>query len=220
MAITVISWVLWNSLSTGNDRLVLIALADEANDDGWDCYPSMDRLARKARISKATAIRATARLEHGGELLVKRPEVTGRGKFNRYALCLGRNPLHLADHLGWPPPALQGAPEDWLQSDTLPDEGAPVDNSALVPRKGSERLHDGPEKVRPGATRPVVTDPYTRGRLRGERANDPMETTQAAHQAMYDKYAKPPCETCAGTGWIDVEAAGGLRVEECRKCAA
>lgn len=90
MSVRVLSWVLDNSEAPGNDRLVLIAIADEADDDGANAYPSIDRIARRARVNKRTTMRALERLEASGELVVDRPLVTGRGHHNRYAVVMGR----------------------------------------------------------------------------------------------------------------------------------
>lgn len=90
MSIRVMSWVLDESTATGNDRLVLIAIADEADDDGRNAFPSMDRIARRARINRHTAMRAIKRLEDLGELEVTRPETTGRGHHNTYRILTGK----------------------------------------------------------------------------------------------------------------------------------
>lgn len=111
------TWVFMHSPATGNDRLVLLTIADEADDQGLNARPSVRRIARKSRASVATAIRCTATLEAGGELLVLRPEIRGRGRYNRYAVVMGREPLELAGALGWPAPQLSGAPEEWVLDD-------------------------------------------------------------------------------------------------------
>lgn len=45
------SWVWEHSETSGSERLVLLALADSANDEGT-CWPSMETIARKCRISR------------------------------------------------------------------------------------------------------------------------------------------------------------------------
>lgn len=169
------TWVMFESPATGNDRLVLLMVADEADDDGANAFPGIDRIALKARVSRATAIRSIGRLEAAGELLVKRPETHGRGRHNRYVVVLGRDPLELAARHGWPAPNLDPAvAAEWSQNDTLvvpadsdidrdPQPGdKSVDDGAGDGGKGPDRSHDGPEKVSPGATRPH--DPVTRAR--------------------------------------------------------
>lgn len=156
------TWVMYESPSTGNDRLVLLMIADEADDQGGNAYPSIDLIALKARVNRATVMRAIARLEGGGELLVKRPTTRGRGAHNRYCVAMGRDPIALAGSLGWPPPALDPtAREEWLQSATLTPGEHSGDNAEPAPGKGAEGSHETPKTVAPGATRRV--DPLTQG---------------------------------------------------------
>lgn len=53
------------------ETLVALALADHANDQGL-CWPSMDRVAAKARISQRQARRVMRSLESKGLILTKR----------------------------------------------------------------------------------------------------------------------------------------------------
>lgn len=57
------------------DKLVLLALADNANDEG-ECYPSLTNIARRCEISKRTAIRSIQSLVDKGHL--SRKIQTGR----------------------------------------------------------------------------------------------------------------------------------------------
>jgi hypothetical protein len=75
--------------SSGNDRVILLAIADEADDDGRNAFPSIRRLAMKANCHTDTVVEAIKRLEGLGELEVVRPERQGRGRFNRYKVLLG-----------------------------------------------------------------------------------------------------------------------------------
>lgn len=88
MSNRVLNWVFEESSATGNDRLVLIAIADEADDDGTNAYPSVDRIARKARVPKRTTLRCLQRLEESGGLVVSRPDTRGRGHFNTYVVVM------------------------------------------------------------------------------------------------------------------------------------
>ena len=73
MSIAVMNWVWANSLTSGNERLVLLALADAClRYDGTGCRPLAATIARKASISDPTARRVTARLEADGHLAVHR----------------------------------------------------------------------------------------------------------------------------------------------------
>ncbi len=73
MTIAVMNWVWANSPTSGNERLVLLALADACSrDDGTGCWPSAATIARKANISDRTVRRVIARLEADGHVLVHR----------------------------------------------------------------------------------------------------------------------------------------------------
>lgn len=77
MSVRVMSWVFEHSESTGNDRLILLAIADRCDDDGGNCWKSTERLGLKARVSKRTAQRCIDHLVEMGELMVTlRPGTT------------------------------------------------------------------------------------------------------------------------------------------------
>jgi hypothetical protein len=121
------------SEATGNDRLVLLAIADEADDDGTNAYPGVATLARKVRLPERTVMRCLDRLESGGELSVIRPEKPGRGKYNRYRVCVKKG--------------------DTVSPCPKPRKGATTPRiDATTPRKGDTTQHltrDGAEYARP-----------------------------------------------------------------------
>lgn len=86
MSIGCMIWVFHHSQSSGNDRLVLLAIADEADDAGTNANPSLRRIATKANCHRDTATECVKRLEDLGELEVIRPDTPGRGRFNRYRI--------------------------------------------------------------------------------------------------------------------------------------
>jgi hypothetical protein len=66
----------WDCDLTGNDKLVLLALADWANDDGH-CWPSIAKLCAKTRASERTVQGIIKKLVEGGQLT--RMERPGHG---------------------------------------------------------------------------------------------------------------------------------------------
>lgn len=68
-------------------KMVLIALADYANENGL-CWPSHARIAEKASVSRRTAIRKLAELEAAGLILTKHRSVDGVQISNVYQLNL------------------------------------------------------------------------------------------------------------------------------------
>lgn len=83
MSIKVMSWVWDNSKQEGTNLLMLLAIADHANDDGI-CWPSIDRLAAKCRLKRRWAQAVIAKLEESGELEVQRG--TGRSNTSLYLI--------------------------------------------------------------------------------------------------------------------------------------
>lgn len=66
MSIRVLNWVFEHSDTRLGPRLVLLALADYAHDDGREAYPSYEKLAQKAKLSRKQAIRCCQGLEKDG----------------------------------------------------------------------------------------------------------------------------------------------------------
>ena len=83
------NWGWANSPTSGNERLVLLTLADACSrDDGTGCWPSAATIARKANVSDRTVRRVIARLEAGGHVIVHRGG--GRaGSTNAYTVVTG-----------------------------------------------------------------------------------------------------------------------------------
>lgn len=73
------------SKTKGGDLLVLLGIADFANDDGI-AYPSIPTLARKARLTPRNAQRAIRRLVASGELLIE--EGKGPHRTHLYRIIL------------------------------------------------------------------------------------------------------------------------------------
>lgn len=177
---------------------VLVALADDANDDGLSCYPSIRRVAERARMSVSGARQVIARLESKGLIVVFRPERQGRGQHNRYGLCMKGDAAEVAEWLG-----AESAPSRRVQIPTPSDETAPRGATTKGSRKGrgrvhSERANPDPD-IPPGLTtfdlppkggdaepdRPIgdvviEPDPPKRRRTdRGARLPEPWEPTDS-----------------------------------------
>lgn len=87
MSIRVMSRVWDSSHQEGGRLLVLLALADWADDDG-KCWPKLSQLATKARMSVRTAQRALLDLEEEGE--IERTGTGGRGQACTYRVLSGK----------------------------------------------------------------------------------------------------------------------------------
>jgi hypothetical protein len=67
-------------------QAVLLAMADHADDEGWHCFPSMDRVAYKTGYSPRNVIRVVSELKKIGALVVV-AEATAQ-KATEYRICL------------------------------------------------------------------------------------------------------------------------------------
>jgi hypothetical protein len=83
-----------HSRAQGIARLVLLALADHADHDGY-CWPSVETVARKCRVSERTVQRAIGEAEASGEIV--RGLMQGRGYTNLYRVMSG--PVDSVDDL-------------------------------------------------------------------------------------------------------------------------
>jgi DNA-binding FadR family transcriptional regulator len=81
-----VSWVAlahaWHIAVPPRDKLVLLALADHANDEDFTCFPSIRHLAEKCCMDRATVFRALASLEEHGLIRRKRKTINGVVPFN------------------------------------------------------------------------------------------------------------------------------------------
>lgn len=80
------SWVFESSKAHGSHRLVLLAIADNADDDG-NCWPSIATIARKANLSRTKVLDCLKDLEQAGAIVrMHRLKDTGDKNSNYYTL--------------------------------------------------------------------------------------------------------------------------------------
>ena len=82
MSIKLMNQVWETSKHEGSTLLILLALADHANDEGL-CWPSIGRLARRGRVGERHAMRILAGLEASGDVVVIE-RGGGKGRSNLY----------------------------------------------------------------------------------------------------------------------------------------
>jgi hypothetical protein len=121
MSVRIMS-AIWEIAMPPTDKLVLLALADAANDEGY-CWPSISTIARKSGVSERSVQRAIRKAETDG--LVKRQEVIGKGC--KYWLA----PRHSAtpDTLS---PVTPATP--------TPDTVSPKPSRTIIPKKDKPSL--------------------------------------------------------------------------------
>jgi hypothetical protein len=86
MSIKIMSRVWEQSKQGGSPLLLLLAIADNANDAGW-CWPSQETLAKKIRMSPKSIPRIARKLQNAGELFINNR--SDQGKVTRYIVTTG-----------------------------------------------------------------------------------------------------------------------------------
>ena len=123
MSIRLMTAIWDGGLLKGSDLLVLLALADAANDSGY-CYPSVSRLAARARIGERAVQKVLARLESEGH--ITRDSTGGKGRTSRYWVHpKGEPEATLSDQP-------KGEPEDTLSGQRV-NCGSPKGEQASSP---------------------------------------------------------------------------------------
>lgn len=89
MSIRIMTAVWERTDLSSTQKLVLLALADWANDEGL-CWPSISRLAVKSGLTSRSVQKSIRSLEETG--FIKREEVFGKG--NRYWISIPMNDVH------------------------------------------------------------------------------------------------------------------------------
>ena len=129
MSVKVMAQV-WELNLPTTKKLVLLALADHANDQGEKVYPSVARVAWKSGLSIRQTRRVMAQLRDVDHLLVLVREGDGRGHPNQYRIDLTKG-----DKL---------TPfEEWRSSVTADDDkGDTDDHERVSPMTGGADTHD------------------------------------------------------------------------------
>ena len=70
MSFQLTKWVIRNGPTQKSDFLVLLALADHANDEG-ECWPSIDRIAEVSRCHRSAVFKSLKRLELSGYINIR-----------------------------------------------------------------------------------------------------------------------------------------------------
>ena len=89
MSIQAMTWAWALEALDTSQAMVLLALADAANDDGFACWPSQETLARKSRMSVRSVKRHIATLRDAGLIDVETQSSTRGRRANLYRLHVG-----------------------------------------------------------------------------------------------------------------------------------
>ena len=86
MSVQAMAWVIENSQTRGNQYIVLLMIANRADEDGASAWPSIRWLARRSRLSERTVQRAIRKLEKGVDLGIEK--AAGPRGTNRYQVIM------------------------------------------------------------------------------------------------------------------------------------
>ncbi|CAA2107128.1 helix-turn-helix domain-containing protein [Variovorax paradoxus] len=143
MSIKVMSMVFDRYPSGGMERLLALAMADHASDDGRRIWPSVDELARKTMQSRSSVQRQIRRMVATG-WLIQVKTATGRpGVTNEYRIC-----------------------PEWIEGGEVPSPETGVNLTPLVDEPPAKVIHTGvnltplekPERGVTAAERGVTRD--------------------------------------------------------------
>lgn len=185
------SWVWDHSRAAPTERLVLLAIADCANDAGSEAYPSMAALVQKTGLSDRSIQRALSALTDLGELRVIRnggPKGANRYQVTMDANADPRQPV-TPRHSVTPTPRRPRQPVTPTESRPTPDTVSGGPRQAVTPT---------PDTVSPGT---VLEPPENRQEPSfGANAprDEPPTTTDALIGEWIDHCAKRPPNSVIG----------------------
>ncbi|MBW4722279.1 helix-turn-helix domain-containing protein [Saccharothrix obliqua] len=83
------TWAWEKAPVAGTELLLVLAIADSADDDGRNAWPSIADLAQKTRLNERTVQRLLKRLARDGHITI---EPVGGRRRNRYAIAMSTTP--------------------------------------------------------------------------------------------------------------------------------
>ena len=128
-----------NVTKASTAKLVLLALADHASDDGKGAYPSLTRVERKTGLNRKTIVNALDALKFNGMI-----SLVGRSKLNtsNYAILMQAFPVTVEAGGASTPPLVAPVPQAGVTS--TPPMVAPVHlNHPLTTIKPSREIYSG-----------------------------------------------------------------------------
>lgn len=122
--------VAWNvGVDKSTDRLVLLALASKADDNGRNCFPSVDGICAMTLMNRKTVFAAIARLADRGLLSVRKRDCTNS---NEYVLHVDRWTENGSTENGTT--QKRDNPKKVQQSSQKRDNGSTENGTTVVPK--------------------------------------------------------------------------------------
>ena len=108
MSLRALTWAWEQELTNPSEKLVLLAIADHANDDGM-CWPSMSHVAERCLLSTRQIQRITEQLVHYG-LLTRERRKRPDGTLGTYTYTLNIHRTPMSGPTGHPRPVVHRTP--------------------------------------------------------------------------------------------------------------
>lgn len=135
MSLRAMAWAWEQNTKSSGERLVLLALADHAGDDG-ECYPHTARLAEKCALDRKTVQRHLIALDERGlvEKLYRRKRGDGRLAGWQYRIAFDdREGTPTSPHEGTPTSPREGTPTSRLEGTSMPPLEPSISNPQNEP---------------------------------------------------------------------------------------
>jgi hypothetical protein len=108
MSLRALTWAWEQELTNPSEKLVLLAIADHANDDGM-CWPSMSHVAERCLLSTRQIQRITEQLVHYG-LVTRERRKRPDGTLGTYTYTLNIHRTPMSGPTGHPRPVVHRTP--------------------------------------------------------------------------------------------------------------
>lgn len=210
MSIEVMTWVWRNGPKDPTARLVLLAIADHANDDG-DCYPSMAGIAEKACVTERGARGIVRRLEADGWLSTK--VGGGRGGKSQYRVLMGRNTeAHSQNGI----PGIANSEQETRKlttrnperGDTKPGTSVPPNRHRTIREPNTPYTPKGDDEAVRSILVEVMSDEVAEDFMAHRRSKRAKLTERAANLIATDLRGHPDADECVRqsikNGWTGV----------------
>jgi hypothetical protein len=145
MSIRAMVWAFGVQCPSPFAKLVLLKLADHANEDGWECWPAQGRIAADCGIPRETVNRQVKALAEAGLIRVEQ-RTNGTGKLsNRYFLLCdaASHPDVIHRHILCDPASHKPSIEEPLREDPAASQRPPDDPVKEIFDRGLKILGGG-----------------------------------------------------------------------------
>ena len=156
----------WDMDLPPGEKIVLLALADQANDEGRQCWPSVETIMRRSGQGERTVRRALSSLEEKGHL-TRNHRINDSTQYHLHP-CQNGTPAKSAPV---PKPTVRGAklaPKPPVT--TIPQKASPSSGKRTTPAKPTMSLiaDDFEPVMKPGSITATTVDGWPPGRLADE----------------------------------------------------